>query len=344
MWIDNHCHLPAGSPELVATLLAEAGEHGVEAFVNVGCDVAGSRDAISVAERFDSVFATAGVHPHDAKNGVAGLRELAARHEVVAIGECGLDYHYNHSDREAQRKAFAEQIRLAHELDKPLVIHTRSASAEAIVICSVVEPRICRADRTGLETIVVVDDSGTVLERHRDSGIGREPVVLLPRAERRLPPDWIISEEAICTAGAVVAIGYRPRGELATTDGVVEAVAINLVVCRPIKGPGYCVAGDSKQHRQAEGRDQICVTHEGNSLPMNGYDASHHIEGRARLMFPFEHEEAPLPLRPTRKGYGLTTKGEAETEAEIADAAGIDWSGLRPREPHSGSSGLPAES
>lgn len=127
MWIDNHCHLPAGSPELVATLLAEAGEHGVEAFVNVGCDVAGSRDAISVAERFDSVFATAGVHPHDAKNGVAGLRELAVRHEVVAIGECGLDYHYNHSDREAQRKAFAEQIRLAHELDKPLVIHTREA-------------------------------------------------------------------------------------------------------------------------------------------------------------------------------------------------------------------------
>ncbi|NLA36701.1 MAG: TatD family hydrolase [Actinobacteria bacterium] len=134
MWIDNHCHLPAGSPELVASLLDEAGERGIEAFVNVGCDVAGSLAAISVAEQFAQVYATVGVHPHDAKDGTAGLRELAGRDKVVAIGECGLDYYYNHSDREAQRDAFAEQIRLAHEFDKPLVIHTREAWDETFAI------------------------------------------------------------------------------------------------------------------------------------------------------------------------------------------------------------------
>ena len=134
MWIDNHCHLPAGSPDLLATLLEDARERGVVAFVNVGCDLAGSLAAISVAEQFEAVYATAGVHPHEAKDGTEGLLQLALRPEVVAIGECGLDYHYNHSDREAQRRAFAEQIRMAHEIDKPLVIHTREAWDETFEI------------------------------------------------------------------------------------------------------------------------------------------------------------------------------------------------------------------
>jgi TatD DNase family protein len=95
--------------------------------INVGTDVADSAAAIQVARAHAGVWATAGVHPHDAAGGLDGLRDLAGAPEVVAVGECGLDYHYDHSPRAEQRAAFAAQIGLAHELGKPLVIHTREA-------------------------------------------------------------------------------------------------------------------------------------------------------------------------------------------------------------------------
>lgn len=134
MWIDNHCHLPADDLELAGRLVAEARQGGVRALVNVGTDLAGSLAAIDVASRFEGVWATAGVHPHDAKHGVDGLAEVARRAEVVAVGECGLDYHYHHSDPPEQRAMFAAQIGLAHELALPLVIHTREAWDETFEI------------------------------------------------------------------------------------------------------------------------------------------------------------------------------------------------------------------
>ncbi|MFN8052333.1 MAG: TatD family hydrolase [Acidimicrobiales bacterium] len=134
MWIDNHCHLPATDPALAAQLVTEAADGGVDALINVGCDVAGSLAAIEVARANAGVWATAGVHPHDASSGLDGLREAAAAPEVVAIGECGLDYHYNHSSRGEQRAVFAAQIALAHELDLALVIHTREAWDETFEI------------------------------------------------------------------------------------------------------------------------------------------------------------------------------------------------------------------
>lgn len=137
MWIDNHCHLPADQPELVRQLIDEAAAGGVEAFVNVGCDLAGSAAAIRVARDHPSVYATVGVHPHDAKDGTEGIRDLAGGDQVVAIGECGLDYFYNHSEREVQRAVFAEQIGLAHELGLPLVIHSREAWKETFEILDV---------------------------------------------------------------------------------------------------------------------------------------------------------------------------------------------------------------
>jgi TatD DNase family protein len=80
------------------------------------------------------VWATVGVHPHDAADGIDGLRELAAHPKVVAIGEAGLDYHYDHSPRDVQRDVFAAQIALAHELGLPLVIHTREAWDDTFTI------------------------------------------------------------------------------------------------------------------------------------------------------------------------------------------------------------------
>ena len=124
-WADQHCHLPPG-PEAEA-VVAEARSAGVELIVNIGTDVANSRQAAAAAAANEGVWATAGVHPHEAEGGIDGLEELLAAPEVVAVGEAGLDYHYDHSPRAVQRDVFAAQIELAHRHDLPLVIHSRSA-------------------------------------------------------------------------------------------------------------------------------------------------------------------------------------------------------------------------
>ena len=98
-------------------------EAGVVALVNVGCDIEGSRRAAESAARFDTVWATAGVHPHDAAGCTAQTLDEMARmiaHErVMAVGEVGLDYHYDHAPREVQREVFRRQIALARALRDP---------------------------------------------------------------------------------------------------------------------------------------------------------------------------------------------------------------------------------
>ena len=125
-WTDDHCHLP-DDPAEAAEQVADARAAGVERLITVGTEVRHSRAAIAVARAFDGVWATAGVHPHEAKDGIDGLAELLGEPEVVAVGECGLDYHYDHSPRDVQRDVFAAQIRLSHDHGLPLVIHTREA-------------------------------------------------------------------------------------------------------------------------------------------------------------------------------------------------------------------------
>ncbi|MGZ4760632.1 MAG: TatD family hydrolase, partial [Acidimicrobiales bacterium] len=98
-WTDNHCHLPAGAD--AAEPIAEARAAGVTRLITVGTDVERSRQAIAVASAHPGVWATAGVHPHDAAGGLDGLVELLGAPEVVAVGECCLDYHYDHSPRDA---------------------------------------------------------------------------------------------------------------------------------------------------------------------------------------------------------------------------------------------------
>ncbi|MBV8949463.1 MAG: TatD family hydrolase [Actinobacteria bacterium] len=128
-WVDSHCHLPflSGGPE---GALDRARAAGVAGMVTVGTDVASSRDAIGVARHNPDVRATVGLHPHDASrfdDEWDELRALAREPEVVAVGECGFDLYYNHSPHEAQERAFREQIRLARELERPLIVHTRDA-------------------------------------------------------------------------------------------------------------------------------------------------------------------------------------------------------------------------
>jgi TatD DNase family protein len=134
-WTDSHCHLhdPA-IPGGVEEALAVARAAGVTRFVTIGTDAETGAAAAAVAGAHDDVWATAGLHPHDARFGVETIVPLLERPRIVAVGECGLDYHYDHSPRDVQREAFAAQIALALDRGLPLVIHTREAWADTFSI------------------------------------------------------------------------------------------------------------------------------------------------------------------------------------------------------------------
>jgi TatD DNase family protein len=129
-YVDTHCHLYDTRGVPVDDVLAAARSAGVDTMINVGCDAATTAAAIAIAAAHDGIYATAGLHPHEATHGVDSIAPFLDDPHVIAVGECGLDYYYEHSPRDVQRAAFADQIQLAHERDLPLVIHTRDAWAD----------------------------------------------------------------------------------------------------------------------------------------------------------------------------------------------------------------------
>jgi TatD DNase family protein len=133
-YTDSHCHLYDTRGVSVDEVIAAARMAGVSTMINVGCDAATTEQAIALAASHDDIFATAGLHPHEAKHGVDTIVPYLDDANVIAIGECGLDYFYDHSPRPQQRVAFAAQIQLANERSMPLVIHTRDAWKETFDI------------------------------------------------------------------------------------------------------------------------------------------------------------------------------------------------------------------
>ena len=137
--VDSHCHLNyEGLAERQDKVLASARERGVTAFLNISTRQREWNDVIAVAERNADVWATVGVHPHEADAhpdlGSAALVEAANHPRVIAIGECGLDYYYDKSDRSAQRERFEAHIAAARDAGLPLVVHTREAEADTAEI------------------------------------------------------------------------------------------------------------------------------------------------------------------------------------------------------------------
>jgi TatD DNase family protein len=147
-WVDSHCHV---YDEDALDPFERASHDGVEACVVIGTDEESSRRAIRVARApeqqhsWPARFASIGLHPHEASAGTEAIARLITSFvtpvgegrgpgSVVAVGECGLDYFYEHSPRDAQRRAFAEQIALAHAHDLTLVIHTRDAWEDTLAI------------------------------------------------------------------------------------------------------------------------------------------------------------------------------------------------------------------
>jgi TatD DNase family protein len=135
-WVDSHCHVYdarlEGGPDGAITAAQQA---GVGTMIAVGCDRESSLAAIDIAERYEgTVFPTVGLHPHDAKQGLDTVLDLLDHRAVIGVGETGLDFYYDHSPRDVQREVFAAQIRIAHERDLTLVIHTRDAWEDTFAV------------------------------------------------------------------------------------------------------------------------------------------------------------------------------------------------------------------
>jgi TatD DNase family protein len=137
--IDSHAHLdfPQFDDDRDA-VIARAQEAGLTAIVNIGTNLASSRASVALAEEHDFIYASVGIHPHDAETAdqeaINELRGLADHPKVVAIGEIGLDYYRDYSPRPAQRQAFRDQLALASDLKRPVVIHSRDAHSEVFAM------------------------------------------------------------------------------------------------------------------------------------------------------------------------------------------------------------------
>ncbi len=147
MLVDTHAHLQwASFNRDREKVVSRARKAGVEHIVNIGFDIEGSRKAIKLAEKYNGLCATVGIHPHNAnqlnQNVLDELRKLSENPKVVAIGEIGLDYYRNLSPREAQKKAFEAQLFLAEELKLPVVIHNREAQVDTLKMLSKFEGKI----------------------------------------------------------------------------------------------------------------------------------------------------------------------------------------------------------
>ena len=134
---DTHAHLQDRKLRGdIENILKRAQEAGVEEITCIGYDLPSSQEAVLLAHKYKQIYAAVGVHPHDAKTVTSEvldkLRALAQDQRVVAIGEIGLDYYRDLSPRDQQKEAFIQQIKLAHEIGKPIVIHDRDANQDTM--------------------------------------------------------------------------------------------------------------------------------------------------------------------------------------------------------------------
>lgn len=141
MLFDSHAHIDDSRFDQDRDQIIErAKESGLSYILNPGADLATSVKAVNLAEKYSMVYGAVGVHPHDVKDmdedTIEVLRSLCSKEKVVAVGEIGLDYYYDHSPREAQRKWFERQIQLAKEVQLPIIIHDRDAHQEVFDILS----------------------------------------------------------------------------------------------------------------------------------------------------------------------------------------------------------------
>lgn len=146
--IETHFHLDYLKSNTPEAILAAARAVGVERFMSISVSPDNMPDVLALAEQFDDVYATLGVHPHDAEHFQDSTAAYISSHcihdKVVAIGEIGLDYFYDNSDRAVQRQVFERQLQLAVESELPVVIHTREADDDTLALLNDYAPQMKR--------------------------------------------------------------------------------------------------------------------------------------------------------------------------------------------------------
>lgn len=147
MFFDTHAHYDDRQFDKDRdAVIEDLQNHGISLVVNVGCDLTSSLKSVRLAEKYPFMYATVGCHPHDAKalkdSDLVMFEALCKKEKVVAVGEIGLDYHYDHSPRDVQRGRFVDQLELAERIGMPVVIHEREAHRDAMDIISQYADRV----------------------------------------------------------------------------------------------------------------------------------------------------------------------------------------------------------
>lgn len=143
---DSHAHYDDGAfgPDR-DSLLASLPGHGIRRVMNVGCDMQSSRTGIAMGQKYGFLYSSVGVHPHSGqeinRDSLDELARLSQEQKVCAIGEIGLDYHYDFCPRDIQRAAFEQQLQLARELDMPVIIHSREAANDTMELLKKYRPQ-----------------------------------------------------------------------------------------------------------------------------------------------------------------------------------------------------------
>ena len=226
---DSHCHLTDGRfDEDRAAVLDAAFDAGVTRIVTIASDLDDARAAADLAASRPGLWSTAGIHPHEVSEAedadLTAVRELAAsRPEVVAIGETGLDYFYDHSPRELQRRWFEAQLGVAAELELPVVIHTREAEDDTVAI-------LCNAPASVRKVLHCFTGSMRLLEVGLDEGcyVSFAGIVTFSKfdghdAVRGVPADRLLAETDAPYLAPVPRRGKR--NEPAYVTHVVAALA-----------------------------------------------------------------------------------------------------------------------
>lgn len=167
--IETHFHLDYLKEGNADDILAAAKAVGVERFISISVEPNNMPTVLSLANQFPEVYATLGVHPHEAAKYEPSTHDFIQQNvhhdKVVAIGEIGLDYYYDHCDRAVQRQVFCQQLELAIEHDLPVVIHTREADADCMAILAEYAPRmnkkgVLHSFTSGLELAQLANELG----------------------------------------------------------------------------------------------------------------------------------------------------------------------------------------
>ncbi|MFW5887567.1 MAG: TatD family hydrolase [Bacteriovoracia bacterium] len=147
--IETHCHLDYLRKISVEKVIQQSKEVGIDKIITIAVDPENQNIVSQLSKEYDEIYATQGIHPHDARlldEEVFNQMEvqLQSNKKIVAVGEIGLDYHYNHSPREVQLQAFEKQMELATKYDKPIVIHSREAEEDTMAILKNYQNRLKR--------------------------------------------------------------------------------------------------------------------------------------------------------------------------------------------------------